>query len=134
MNTSGVDEKKVQGSSAPSVVNKSSDNDLDPVELKKAFKFAAWSFIAMVCICTWFCPITSAQFVQTLIVMILIPLPLFGASTIYSVAGFTIWVLVAIIWTFYSVFVVVIYPLWESRAAKLTMIMRDIIKVHVQLV
>ncbi|KIM52584.1 hypothetical protein SCLCIDRAFT_57101, partial [Scleroderma citrinum Foug A] len=52
-----------------------------------------------------------------LIVMILIPLPLFGALTIYSVDGFTIWVLVAIIWTFYSVFVVVIYPLWESRAA-----------------
>lgn len=105
VNTSSVDEKKVQDSSAPSVVNKSSDNDLDPVELKKAFKFAAWSSIAMVCTCTWFCPIMSAQFVQTLIVMILIPFPLFGALTIYSVAGFTIWVLVAIIWTFYSVFV-----------------------------
>jgi len=128
VNTPGVDEKKAQDSLAPSVVNESSDNDLDPVELNKAFKLAARSSITMVCPCTLLYHIMSTEFVQTLIVMILIPLPLFGASTIYSVAGFTAWVLVAIIWTFYSVFAVVLYPLWESRAA-LMMIMRGLIKV-----
>ncbi|KIM55367.1 hypothetical protein SCLCIDRAFT_305749 [Scleroderma citrinum Foug A] len=108
-----VDEKKAQDSSAFSVVvNESSerDNDLDPVRLNKAFKFAAWSSIAL-----------------TLIFMILIPLPLFGASTIYSVAGFSVWVVVGIIWTFCSAFAVVLYPLWESRAA-LAMITRGIVK------
>ncbi|KAL4063427.1 urea transporter [Scleroderma citrinum] len=107
-----VDEKKAQGSSASSVINQvpAPENELDPVGLTKAFKFAAWSSVAL-----------------TLIFMILIPLPLFGASTVYSVTGFTVWVVVGIIWVFCSTFAVVLYPLWESRAA-LAMIMRGIIK------
>lgn len=129
-----VDEKKAQDSSAFSVVvNESSerDNDLDPVRLNKAFKFAAWSSIALVRTSTFLCPVPSTELwssVQTLIFMILIPLPLFGASTIYSVAGFSVWVVVGIIWTFCSAFAVVLYPLWESRAA-LAMITRGIVKV-----
>jgi len=130
-----VNEKKAQDSSAPSVVNESSerDNDLDPVRLNKAFKFAAWSSIALVRTSTFLYPETSAElwsFVQTLILMILIPLPLFGASTVYSVAGFMVWVVIGIIWTFCSAFAVVLYPLWESRAA-LAMITRGIVKVIV---
>lgn len=130
VNVPYMDEKKAQeDSSASSLVN---DSDLDPVGLNKAFKFAAWSSVALVC--TEFLvslPGMSDEllsFVQTLILMILIPLPLFGASTIYSVSGFSVWVVVGIIWTFCSAFAVVLYPLWESRAA-LTMITRGIIKV-----
>ena len=49
--------------------------------------------------------------------IVLIPLPLFFASTVYGVAGFTTWVIVSIIWTFLSATTVVLYPLYESRAA-----------------
>lgn len=105
-------EKKVPDSSISSVVNEAPklDNELDTVGLNKAFKFAAWSSVAL-----------------TLIFMILIPLPLFGASTVYSVTGFTVWVVVGIVWAFCSAFAVVLYPLWESRAA-LALISRGIIK------
>jgi hypothetical protein len=49
--------------------------------------------------------------------IILVPLPLFFASTVYGVAGFTTWVIVSIIWTFLSATTVVLYPLYESRTA-----------------
>lgn len=67
---------------------------------------------------------------QTLVLLILIPLPLFGAQTVYSVTGFSVWVIVGIIWTFMSAFAVVLYPLWESRAA-IRLISRGMIKVSV---
>ena len=46
----------------------------------------------------------------------------------YGVAGFSVWVVVGILWTFCSAFAVVLYPLWESRAA-LVMIMKGMVKV-----
>ncbi|KAF8839783.1 urea transporter [Paxillus ammoniavirescens] len=105
------DEKKVPNSSASTVSNAATqDSELDPVGLKKAFRFAAWSSVIM-----------------TIIFMILIPLPLFGASTIFSTTGFTVWVVIGILWTFCSAFAVVLYPLWESREA-LTMISKGMIK------
>jgi hypothetical protein len=64
--------------------------------------------------------------------MILIPLPLFFAQTVYSVTGFSVWVIVGIIWTFLSAFTVVIYPLWESRAA-LGLISRGVVKVSAEI-
>jgi len=76
------------------------DDDIDPVRLNAAFKFATWSSVAL-----------------TLIMIILVPLPLFFASTVYGVAGFTTWVVVSIIWTFVSATTVVLYPLYESRGA-----------------
>lgn len=76
------------------------DPDLDPVALDKAFRFAAWSSAAL-----------------TVVMLILIPLPLFFASTIYGVRGLTAWVVIGILWCFCSAFTVVLYPLWESRTA-----------------
>jgi SSS family transporter len=76
------------------------DPDLDPVALDKAFRFAAWSSVVL-----------------TVVMLLLIPLPLFFASTIYGVGGLTAWVVIGIIWCFCSTFTVVLYPLWESRAA-----------------
>ncbi|KAK0443550.1 urea transporter [Armillaria borealis] len=86
------------------------DEDLDPAALKKAFNFATWSSVVLL-----------------LILIIIVPLPLFFASTIYGTAGLTAWIVIGIIWTFFSAFAVVVYPLWESREA-LTMIFRGIIK------
>ena len=81
--------------------------------------------------------------------IILIPLPLFFSSTVYGVAGlsgksamittpchiqtvffFAAWVVIGMIWTFCSAFIVVLYPLWESRVA-LSQIGRGILKVGV---
>ncbi|KAG2082869.1 urea transporter [Suillus discolor] len=103
-------EKKGLDVSASSATNEAQiDPELDPVGLNKAFKFAA-----------------RASIVLTLVLIILIPLPLFFAQTVYSVTGFSVWVMVGIIWIFLSAFAVVIYPLWESRAA-LRLISRGVI-------
>ncbi|KAG2111969.1 urea transporter [Suillus discolor] len=103
-------EKKGLDVSASSTTNEAQiDPELDPVGLNKAFKFAA-----------------RASIVLTLVLIILIPLPLFFAQTVYSVTGFSVWVMVGIIWIFLSAFAVAIYPLWESRAA-LRLISRGVI-------
>ena len=59
--------------------------------------------------------------------IILIPLPLFFASTIFGKRGLEAWVVIGIMWAFCSAITVVIYPLWESREA-LAMVSRGIIK------
>jgi hypothetical protein len=87
-----------------------SSKDLDVAALKKAFRFAAWSSVVL-----------------TIIMIILIPLPLFFASTIYNVPSLKAWVIIAIIWAFCAAFTVVLYPLWESRVA-ITMVVKGIIK------
>ena len=61
--------------------------------------------------------------------LVLIPLPLFFASTVFGVGGLTAWVVIGIFWCFCSAFTVVLYPLWESRAA-LAQISRGILKVR----
>lgn len=61
--------------------------------------------------------------------MIIVPLPLFFAQTIYGVGGLTAWVVIGLIWTFFAAFAVVIYPLWESREA-LGMVSRGLMKVR----
>lgn len=60
--------------------------------------------------------------------IIIIPLPLFFAQTIYGVKGLGAWVIIGIIWTFCSALAVVVYPLYESREA-LLMVSRGLIKV-----
>lgn len=61
--------------------------------------------------------------------IIIIPLPLFFAQTIYGVRGLEAWIIIGIIWTFCSAFAVVIYPLYESREA-LRMVSKGLIKVR----
>ena len=58
--------------------------------------------------------------------IILIPLPLFGASTTFGVAGFTVWIVIAMLWAFVASFVVVLYPLWESRET-LALVFRGVV-------
>ena len=85
--------------------------DLDPVELQKAFRFAAIASLALV-----------------FISIILFPLPLFFTSTIFGEKGLAAWVVVGILWVFGAVFTVVFMPVWESREA-LGQIFRGIVKV-----
>jgi len=51
------------------------------------------------------------------VLILLIPLPLFFAQTVYGTAGFTTWVAFGIAWAFIAAIIVVIYPVWESRVA-----------------
>ncbi|KAJ3757060.1 urea transporter [Lentinula raphanica] len=107
--------EEVRESEAPSFVANSTiptdeQEELDPVKLEAAFRFAAWSSLGLL-----------------LVLIILIPLPLFFAQTIYGVQGLSAWVIIGIIWTFASAFSVVLYPLWESRVA-LRQIGRGIVK------
>ncbi|KZV83522.1 Na+/solute symporter [Exidia glandulosa HHB12029] len=81
-------------------VGKTDENELDPVGLKKAFRFAVWSSVVLL-----------------VVLILLIPLPLFFAQTVYGVGGFTAWIVIGIIWAFGAAFTVVIYPLYESRTA-----------------
>jgi len=80
----------------------SGNDELDHVALNKAFKFAATSSIVLF-----------------VILILIIPLPLFFSQHIFDVGGLTAWVVVGITWIFLSAFSVVIYPLWESRQALL---------------
>ena len=66
--------------------------------LDKAFRFAAYFSTTL-----------------AVILLVLIPLPLFGTSHIFSVRDFTIWVVFGFIWVFYAIAAVVIYPVFESR-------------------
>jgi hypothetical protein len=131
-----ADEKADAQSSAESSVQLgiTRAEELDPVALNKAFKFAAWSSVALVrSFVRAPCPALTVNYnnnschFQTVVMVILIPLPLFGASTIYGVAGFTTWVVVAMIWAFVASFIVVLFPLWESRVA-LTQVFKGLIK------
>ncbi|KAG8941075.1 hypothetical protein FRC00_012599 [Tulasnella sp. 408] len=86
------------------------DADLDRAALKKAFKFSVWSSVALF-----------------VILIILVPLPLFFSKVVYGVKGFTAWTAIGIIWMFLAVFTVVLYPVWESREA-LAMVSKGIVK------
>jgi len=86
------------------------DADLDPVALKGAFRFAAWSSVALL-----------------IVMIILIPLPLFFSQVVYGTKGLAAWVVIGIIWTFVAAFAVVIYPLYESREA-LLLVCKGIVK------
>lgn len=60
--------------------------------------------------------------------LLLIPLPLFFASTVFGKRGLEAWVVIGIIWAFMSAFTVILYPLWESRR-ELAVIVRGMVKV-----
>lgn len=52
---------------------------------------------------------------MTLALLILWPIPLYGTGYIFSKRFFTGWVVVGILWLFFSAFCVGLYPLWEGR-------------------
>jgi hypothetical protein len=53
--------------------------------------------------------------VLTLALLVLWPMPMYGAGYVFSQKFFTGWVVVGIMWLFFSIFCVGVYPLWEGR-------------------
>ncbi|KIP04085.1 hypothetical protein PHLGIDRAFT_31522 [Phlebiopsis gigantea 11061_1 CR5-6] len=106
-----LDEKRESMSAEVMSVRADDDDDeLDPAGLQKAFRFAAWSSIILL-----------------VVMLLLIPLPLFFASTVFGKRGLEAWVVIGIIWAFMSAFTVILYPLWESRR-ELAVITRGMVK------
>ncbi|KAK6198820.1 urea active transport protein [Scheffersomyces amazonensis] len=66
--------------------------------LAKSFKIAAIICVAL-----------------TVCLLVLWPMPMYGTSYIFSKGFFTGWVVVLFIWIFFTVFMVIIYPVWEGR-------------------
>ena len=63
----------------------------------------------------------SALYARTLTIfmalafLILWPIPMYGSSYVFSRKFFTGWVVVGIIWLFFTMFGVVVFPLYEGR-------------------
>ncbi|GAA5867263.1 hypothetical protein JCM3774_002392 [Rhodotorula dairenensis] len=102
---------------APSLKETSMDSEIEPAvpmaedspeNIVKTFRFARWTAI-----CAF------------VILMILIPVPLACSGYISTKVGFTFYVVVTIIWTFYGFMAVCVGPLWEYRHT-LTQISRHI--------
>ena len=51
----------------------------------------------------------------TLSLLILWPMPMYGSGYIFSKKFFTGWIVVGIMWLFFSSFCVGLFPLWEGR-------------------
>lgn len=100
-------------------VKSEEEDDLDPAKLQKAFRFAAWSSIILVRLF----PALHLRHVyanffdsqQLAILLLLVPLPLFFAQTVFGKRGLEAWVVIGMISAFCSAFTVILYPLWESR-------------------
>ncbi|MCJ1412970.1 hypothetical protein MMC19_007071 [Ptychographa xylographoides] len=54
---------------------------------------------------------------MTFALLILWPMPMYGSGYVFSKPFFTGWVVVGILWLFFSAGCVGIYPLWEGRAS-----------------
>lgn len=59
------------------------------------------------------------------ILMILVPMPMFGQSYIFSKAFFTFWIAVAMIWVLVAGMICILLPVWESRH-EIVMIVRGL--------
>ncbi|KAF9016205.1 hypothetical protein BDZ89DRAFT_1141639 [Hymenopellis radicata] len=71
---------------------------LDRTELQRVFKKAAWVSLLL-----------------AFIITILIPMPMFGESYVFSRKFFTGWVAVSIIWLLMAGSFCILLPIWESR-------------------
>ncbi|KAK4054470.1 hypothetical protein OIV83_000964 [Microbotryomycetes sp. JL201] len=87
-------------SAQASIADESLDENDDPILLGKAFKMAVRASVA-----------------AFVVLILCIPLPLFFSSHQFSKADFYVFVTVTFIWVFYSIFAVVVYPVYESRQA-----------------
>ncbi|KEF53222.1 uncharacterized protein A1O9_10670 [Exophiala aquamarina CBS 119918] len=57
----------------------------------------------------------SMTVIMTLALLVLWPMPLYGTGYIFSKKFFTGWVVVGILWLFFSTFCVGLFPLWQGR-------------------
>ncbi|KAK6463274.1 urea active transport protein [Scheffersomyces coipomensis] len=101
----GVHPVKSQISVIASEIAETKYNQLEEEErlLNKSFKIAA-----IICVTLTVC------------LLVLWPMPMYGTSYIFSKRFFTGWVVVLLIWIFFSVGMVIIYPLYEGRVGLYT--------------
>lgn len=78
--------------------NSIADEEEEQAKLYKASRIARWMTVFM-----------------TLALLVLWPMPMYGSGYIFSKKFFTGWVVVGILWMFFSAFCVGLYPLWEGR-------------------
>ncbi|KAG7194990.1 uncharacterized protein KQ657_004102 [Scheffersomyces spartinae] len=71
---------------------------VEEAHLRKSFKFACYICVGL-----------------TLCLVILWPMPMYGSKYVFSKQFFTGWVTVLFIWLWFSAFMVIIYPVYESR-------------------
>jgi hypothetical protein len=67
--------------------------------------------------------------ILTLAFLILWPMPIYGTGYVFSEKFFTGWVVVGIMWLFFSAFCVCVYPIFEGRKSlwhNVTAIWKDI--------
>ncbi|RLV84276.1 hypothetical protein JA9_004849 [Meyerozyma sp. JA9] len=55
--------------------------------------------------------------VLILFFLVLFPLPLYGSKYIFSKRFFTGWIVVAFLWAFFAVYVIIVIPVWDGRQA-----------------
>ncbi|KAH9480101.1 Urea-proton symporter DUR3 [Psilocybe cubensis] len=103
-------ETDVQSISGDSFNDQIEKMELDPVKLKKAFQFASWSSLSLF-----------------VILILVIPLPLFFSRVVFGKSGLTAWVIMGVAWTICSAVVVILYPFYESRDA-LEQISKQVLK------
>jgi urea-proton symporter len=76
----------------------------DAAEAEEQRKLLRASFIAK-----------SMTAFMTIALLILWPMPMYGTGYVFSEKFFTGWVVVGILWLFFSIFAVGLYPLFEGR-------------------
>ena len=67
--------------------------------------------------------------ILTLSLLVLWPMPMYGSGYVFSEKFFTGWVVIGIMWLFFSLGCVGVYPLWEGRkslAHNISSIYKDI--------
>lgn len=60
--------------------------------------------------------------IMVLCFLILWPIPMYGTSYVFSKPFFTGWVIVGIIWLFFTAFGVIVFPLFEGRESMLRVV------------
>ncbi|KAH7918066.1 hypothetical protein BV22DRAFT_1115482 [Leucogyrophana mollusca] len=68
-----------------------------------------------------------AAIIMSLVIIVLIPIPIFLSHYIFSLPFFRAWVIISIVWLFVAASITSVLPLWESRGAILD-IGRGIVK------
>lgn len=74
--------------------------ELDYVGLNKALRLATWSSVIL-----------------SIVLLIAVPMPLFGSGYIWSEKGFLTWIVITMAWSFAAGIAIIVYPLYESRTA-----------------
>ncbi|EDK38805.1 hypothetical protein PGUG_02903 [Meyerozyma guilliermondii ATCC 6260] len=55
--------------------------------------------------------------VLILFFLVVFPMPLYGSKYIFSKRFFTGWIVVAFLWAFFAVYVIIVIPVWDGRQA-----------------